>query len=57
MLEIIINQRENKKNILLLENGNVIEQYEEIDEFKRLEGNIYVRKSRKCIRRNGSCIY
>lgn len=45
MKEIVINvdTKENKK-ILLVENGNLLEQYEENSNMKRLEGNIYLGK-------------
>ena len=38
------------------ENGIIIEKYIENDNFKRLEGNIYLRKSSKCFKWNASCI-
>ena len=46
MKEIIINNDAvtNNKLILLLEDGNIIEKYEEKEKYKRLEGNIYVGK-------------
>lgn len=45
MKEIVINvDKQNKKNIMLVENGNLLEQYEENNEIKRLEGNIYIGK-------------
>lgn len=45
MKEIVINV-DNKKNktVMLVENGNLLEQYEENSNTKRLEGNIYVGK-------------
>ena len=42
MKEIFIKKTENIAQIVLLENGNVIEQYEENDKKKRLEGKIYL---------------
>lgn len=45
MRKIIIEKNENKKTILLVENGILLEKYDEIEEYKRLEGNIYLRKS------------
>lgn len=44
MKEIIINQRKDEKQILLLEDGNLVEKYEERDTTQRIEGNIYVGK-------------
>ncbi len=45
MKEIIINVDDNKnKMIMLVENGNLLECYEENAEIKRLEGNIYLGK-------------
>lgn len=41
MKEIIINKMDNGKRIMLLENGVLIEKYEEIKEKKKIEGNIY----------------
>ena len=41
MKEIIVNRDAQKnKTIMLVENGNLLEYYEETDETKRLEGNI-----------------
>jgi len=40
--EIIINKQENKRQILLIEDGNLIEKYNEDDNTNRIEGNIYV---------------
>jgi len=50
MIEIIINKKENNKNILLIENGKVIENYEKnknIEEMK--EGKIYIGKIKDII--------
>ena len=44
MKEIIINKMDNGKRIMLLENGVLIEKYEEIKDKKKIEGNIYVGK-------------
>ena len=44
MKEILINQKENTKQILLLEDGNLIEKYEENQAIQRIEGNIYIGK-------------
>lgn len=45
MKEIVINVDNNKnKTVMLVENGNLLEQYEENSNIKRLEGNIYVGK-------------
>ncbi len=45
MKEIIINKDDRKnKIIMLVENGKLIEKYQENDEIKRLEGNIYIGK-------------
>lgn len=42
MVEIIIQNSKNGKKIALIENGKLIEYYEEEKEFKRREGNIYI---------------
>jgi len=42
MKEILINQKENTKQILLLEDGNLVEKYEESENVQRIEGNIYI---------------
>ena len=44
MREIIINKQENKKQILLVENGNLTEKYIEEENSNRIEGNIYIGK-------------
>lgn len=44
MKEIFINKNQNISKIVLVENGNVIEKYEEDDRKKRLEGKIYLGK-------------
>ena len=42
MQELLINVENNRKKILLLENGNLIEQYDEQPDKERIEGNIYL---------------
>ena len=44
MQEILISKKENKKIIALLEDGKLEEVYEEKEDSKRLEGNIYLGK-------------
>lgn len=45
MQEIVINIDENKnKLIVLVENGKIVEKYEEVENQERLEGNIYIGK-------------
>ena len=45
MQEILINVNENNDKIVaLVENGKLIEKYEELNDQKRLEGNIYIGK-------------
>lgn len=44
MREIFIKQEEKQRHIILVENGNMIEKYQELPEKKRLEGNIYLGK-------------
>lgn len=44
MQEILISKKENKKTIAILENGKLEEVYEEKEDSKRLEGNIYLGK-------------
>jgi len=44
MLEIIINKEPNKKSIMLVENGVLVEKHEEHYNRQRLEGNIYCGK-------------
>lgn len=44
MQEIIINQEAERKTIALVEDGNLIEKYEETIQSKRMEGNIYIGK-------------
>ena len=42
MKELLVNTNNEKTNILLVENGKLIEKYEEQPEQERLEGNIYI---------------
>lgn len=49
MQEIIINKTENLKRIMLLQDGKIVEYYEEKSEHKRLEGNIYLGKIRNIL--------
>ena len=42
MKEIIINQKDDTKQILLLEDGILVERYEEKASHQRIEGNIYI---------------
>ena len=42
MLELIIKRIEKQRKIVLVENGNVIEYYEEEEEDNKNEGNIYI---------------
>lgn len=44
MQEILISKKENKKTIAILEDGKLEEVYEEKEDSKRLEGNIYLGK-------------
>ena len=49
MQEIIITNKENNKRIMLVENGQMIEQYEDNNKHLRLEGNIYLGKIRNIL--------
>ena len=42
MTEIIIQTKNQEKQIALIENGKLIEYYEEDKEYRRREGNIYI---------------
>ena len=42
MTEIIIQTKKEEKQIALIENGNLVEYYEEDKEYRRREGNIYI---------------
>ena len=44
MKEIIVNSSEEKRVIVVVENGTVLEKYEDNEELERLEGNIYLGK-------------
>lgn len=44
MKEILINSQEGKKQILLVEDGKLVEKYIEDDSVLRIEGNIYIGK-------------
>ena len=44
MKEIIINYNNQKKDILVLDDGKIVEQYQEFDNSRSLEGNIYLGK-------------
>ena len=44
MKEIIINKQQDKKQILLLEDGELKEKYTEADNIRRIEGNMYIGK-------------
>ena len=44
MLELIINKETDKKSIMLLDNGILLEKHEEHENEKRMEGNIYCGK-------------
>ena len=57
MQEIIIKQDDNfKKIVALVENGKLVEKYEEIEEKQRLEGNIYLGKVENVLVRYASSI-
>ncbi len=49
MQEIIIADKENNKTIMLVEDGQMIEHYQENDNHLRLEGNIYLGKIRNIL--------
>lgn len=42
MIEILIDRQNNNKKIALVENGNLVEYYEEEEKLNRREGNIYI---------------
>lgn len=44
MKELLINKQNDKKQILLVEDGNLVEKYEESKDIHRIEGNIYIGK-------------
>lgn len=49
MLELIINKEKDKKTIVLVENGRLLEQYEDNKDTERNEGNIYIAKVKDLI--------
>ena len=49
MQEIIITNKENIKQIMLVENGKMLEHYQEDNTHSRLEGNIYIGKIRNIL--------
>ena len=49
MLELLINQENEVKTIMLVENGILVEKHEEHKDKKRLEGNIYIGKVNKVL--------
>ena len=49
MKELIVNVKDNVENIFLLEDGELIEKYEDSNYKKRLEGNIYIGKVQNVI--------
>ena len=49
MLELIVNKEPNKKTIMLVENGILVEKHEEHENHQRLEGNIYCGKVQNVI--------
>jgi len=57
VLELLVNQDKDIKTIMLVENGILVEKHEEHKDEKRLEGNIYMRKSCKCFTRNAIRFY
>ncbi|MCR5146648.1 MAG: Rne/Rng family ribonuclease [Clostridia bacterium] len=44
MKEIIVNSTQDKNIIMVVEDGNLLEKYDEYEELERLEGNIYLGK-------------
>ena len=58
MQEIIIKQENDlKKIVAVVENGKLVEKYEENEEKERLEGNIYLGKVENVLVRYASSIY
>ena len=49
MKELIVNVKDDVENIFLLEDGILIEKYEDSNYKKRLEGNIYIGKVQNVI--------
>lgn len=54
MQGILISKKKDKKIIALLEDGNLQEVYEEKEDSKRLEGNIYLGKVKDILPRYAS---
>lgn len=50
MIKLIVIQNENTKNVFVLENEELVEQYQESFDNKRLEGNIYLGKTKNVIK-------
>lgn len=50
MLELLINEEEKVKTIMLVENGILLEKHEEHENQRRLEGNIYLGKVRNVLK-------
>lgn len=50
MLELLINEEEKVKTIMLVENGVLLEKHEEHENQRRLEGNIYLGKVRNVLK-------
>ena len=44
MKEIVVNSTKEKNTIVFVENGKLLEKYEEYDGLQRIEGNIYLGK-------------
>ena len=49
MLELIINGNKEKKDIMLVQDGQLVERHEEHKDKKRLEGNIYIGKVKEVL--------
>ena len=49
MQELIINEKQDKRIIAFIQDGKLIEKYEQNNRIKRLEGNIYVGKVRNIL--------
>ena len=57
MRELLINHSDNKNLIYLIEEGRIVEYYEEGNEHKNLDGNIYIGKVKNIVPRFRSCFY
>ena len=57
MRELFINHSDNKNLIYLIEEGRIVEYYEEGNEHKNLDGNIYIGKVQNIVPRFRSCFY